>query len=361
MTHTNAFHRRPAAARWVAAALLASLSSGTGCARIARLDIVRPALLNAAPFGNTYQVHAFEGDVESVVYVQSRLRQRIANSLNRSIALVEAQGGLVFVGAIPRVEYSQSETRNNVRCTHRERVNGRERNVDHTCTEITRIGVVETQVEFRIVQGSTGQVLATRVYDSSESVRVRGRIGPYASDFIPFPLIDQRALRDGALEDAVERFSRVILPWRDHLELNFEGCAGEARCTQGFDAVQAGRLDVAEALFTAVVGDDTSPVAEQQRERVGEAHYNRAMVRTIQNNYIGASADLQRAIGLLPQRDVYRARLHELEILARDQQLLRQQLAQPAQPAAVSGGEPVPDAQPQPQPQPAQSAQPIAL
>lgn len=338
-----------------ALAVGALLSSATGCARVARLDIVRPALINAAQFGNTYQVHAFEGDVESVLYVQSALRNRIANSLNRSIALVEVQGGLVFMGSIPRVEYFQRDVVRDARCTHRERVNGRDRDVEHRCVEITRIGEVQTRVEFRIVQGSTGQVLATRVYDSAESVRVRGRTGPYGADFIPFPIIDQRALRDGALEDAIERFSRVILPWRDQLELNFEGCAGDGRCGQGYEAVRANNLEAAESLFTSVVGDDNAPVAEQQRERVGEAHYNRAMVRTIRGNYMGASADLQLAIGLLPGRALYRARLRELEFFARDQELLRQQMASPAAP---SGGEVAP---PQTQPQQPQTEQPLAL
>lgn len=326
-------------AHLILCASLAIASLGAqGCYRTAQLDVVRPASLNAAPYGNNFEVLPVEGDPSAGERIRQALRQRITESLNRAITLSETGGAIAIQAAIRRLELNVNDERANGTCSHTERVNGRDVNRSHTCTNITRIGTLSAQVELRVFVTNNQQVIFTRTYDATQVTRVRGREGPYRADFIALGNIDPIPLRDAALDEIVERFARVILPWRDTVELNFEGCDGDARCTQAYDRVQQRDLQGAEQLVTQVIGADGAPVPEQQRVRVGEAYYNRAMVRLIRGLYGGAYLDLQHAIQLLPDREGYRTRYQQLEQLARDQDAMRQQQGIDETPGAGSNG-----------------------
>ncbi len=323
--------------------LLATTMASQACYRTAQLDVVRPAMINAAPYGNTYEVRNVDGDPQAAEHIRSELRARIVASLNRGLSLAETNGALALVGNIRRLEYSENDTRTDATCSHTETVDGREERRENPCVNVARNGEVQAQIEFRVFVVATQQVLFTRTYDATRSTRVNGREGPYRTDNIALRPIDQGPLRNGAIDEIVGRFARVILPWMDTVELNFEGCDGDARCGQAYEAVQQRNLEGAERLVTAVVGQDGATVPDAQRARVGEALYNRAMIRMIRGLYGGAFIDLQRAIELLPQRQGFRTRYQQLEQLARDQDALREQqgvtdtTVQPAEQGQVLG------------------------
>jgi tetratricopeptide (TPR) repeat protein len=306
--------------------VLVMLCCASACARrTAELSVVRPALINAAPFGNQYEVRAFDGDPVAAAFIGRALRARIVQSLNRSIVLVEQGGGLAISGEIGRLEYSEREERERATCYRTEGSGSSQQTVSYACTRPVRVGTLAALVEFRVAVASSGQVLFARAYEASRSARVEG--APGAITVSPEAVtLDARAMRDDALEELVERFSRVILPWRQTVEVTFEPCDGDARCDQGYQAVQAQRLDVADALFTRVLEADRGAVAHEQRTRVADAYYNRAMVRLIQGQFGPAFMDLQRALQLDPQRELFRQRFQLLENLARDQEALRQQV-----------------------------------
>jgi hypothetical protein len=190
---------------------------------------------------------------------------------------------------------------------------------------VVRRGEAHSTIEFTVVGVATGQVMFSRQYEGSRSAQSTGRVGPYPSDTIALAPLDHHGMMLASLEDTVAQFARVILPWTDSVELRFEGCDGDDRCAQGYSAVQAQRLDAAEALFTAVIGAEGAAVPPPQRERVGDAYYNRAMLRMIRGTYGGAFIDLQRAMELRPGRSEWTERYRELELLARDQEALRAQ------------------------------------
>jgi hypothetical protein len=316
------------------AAMLGVMLIAQGCARTARLDVVRPATLNAAPFGNSFEVRSFEGDPEGATLVQGALRERILASLNRAITLVERDGGLAVQGGIVRFQYDETEAREAEQCSHSETVNNQVRTVNHPCTRLIRRGVAQAAVTFSVVVPATGQVLFSRTYESSRRDERTGRAGPYPQDRIDPAPLDAVGLKTGAIRDVVDGFARVILPWRDTLELEFEGCGGDARCDRAYAALREQRLETAEGMYSTVIGAEGAPVPPPERPRVGDAYFNRAMVRMIRGNYGAAFIDLQRALELRPDRDAWRERYRALEELARDQDSLRaQQGLAPAQAA----------------------------
>ncbi len=333
---------RAALQRALISCVALAAAGAPGCYRTAQLDIVRPAMLNGAPYGNTYDVRPVEGDPEAGEQIRANLRARIVNSLNRAIVLLETGGSIAVQANVRSVAYNENETRAEATCSHTERVGGRDVSRNHPCTSLVRTGELRAQVEFRVLVAATNHVLFSRSYDSARTRRVTGRVGPYPADTVAMVAIDPVALRAEALDDVVAQFAPVILPWRDTVEVNFEGCDGDARCTQAYEAVQQRALEPAEQLVTQVIGQEGAPVAEAQRVRVGEAYYNRAMVRMLRGTYGGAFIDLQRAIELQPQRDTFRQRYRQLEQLARDQEALREQ----------HGVSETPEAQPQAQPAP---------
>jgi hypothetical protein len=330
--------------------VLVLLCCASACARrAAELSVVRPAVINAAPFGNRYEVREFDGDPVASAYIGRALRARIVQSLNRSIVLVEQGGGLAISGSIGRLEYGEREERARATCSRTEgtsntqrtdtsfswgqaasgsRTEGTsntQRTVSYECTRPVRVGTLAALVEFRVTVTGSGEVIFARSFETSRTARIEGL--PGAVSVSPNEgTIDAGALRDDALEELVERFSRVILPWRQTVEVTFETCDGDARCDQGYQAVQAQRLDVADALFTRVLEADRGAVAAEQRTRIADAYYNRAMVRMIQGQFGPAFMDLQRALQLDPQRELFQQRFQLLENLARDQEALRQQV-----------------------------------
>ncbi len=325
---TESFFRSCAGARLAFSLLTAAFAAGC-TSRTAQLEVIRPAMLNAAPFGNTFEVREFQGDPGVSIQLQTMLRSRISSSLNHAIALVPANGGLVIRGTILRYDFHVEEQRANETCSHTETVNGTQRSVNHACVVITITGIASATVNYSVVVAATNQIIFSREYPMQSRGTMRRKEGPYPADNVILGQLDQPGLMGDALTQTVDQFARVILPWSDTVEVSFEGCAGDARCNQAYEAVQAQRLEVAEQILTAVTGPDGAPVTETDRNRVSEAVYNRAMVRMLRGTYGGAFMDLQRAIELRPDKEDWRGRFQALEQLARDQDALRAQQGLP--------------------------------
>ncbi|MDP3277104.1 MAG: hypothetical protein Q8Q09_18070 [Deltaproteobacteria bacterium] len=296
----------------------------SGCARRAQLDVLRPAMLNAAAHGYSYEVRNFDGNPSATSEVIATLRTAISTSLNPAIVLVNQQGGLVIEGGVGEYFYTEQESRDNATCSHQEGSGSSRRTVQHACTRIVRVGRASARVDFRVTATSSNQVVYARSFANTAERRATWQVGPYPADNTVPVAIDPNRVLSEALQGAVQPFMHVILPWRDSIELEFEGCGGDARCNQGFEAVQARDLVSAERLFSAVVGS-TPPSNAGEIERVSDALYNRAQVRMLQGVYGGAFVDLQQALQLRPTREQWRTRYSQLEQLAQDQAALRAQ------------------------------------
>jgi hypothetical protein len=310
----------------------AALLATAACARTATFRVTHPALINAAAVGNTMTVGGFadNGHPMAAEEIRTNLATRIANSLNRSIRLLPAGGGITITGAILANDYTESFTRNTRTCTRSvltTDAQGRQTTTtqSYPCTDVTRRGHAVAQIQFRIIATASGQTIFDRVYEREADRTTTGIESQY--EMRAPDVIDAARLLYDLRSDLVEQFARVILPWQEDVTVEFEDCAGDPHCSEGFEAARHGDLAAAERHFTAVVGTNVAAAAAnpQQAERIGEALYNRGLVRAYMGRYAQAVTDINRAIQLRPGNERWAEELQNIQSLARDQEALRAQ------------------------------------
>lgn len=319
-----------------AMALSASLSAG--CARrTATFTVTRPAMVNAAAVGNTMQVAGIAAptglpqDVQAAAEIVSNLTQRISNSLNRSIRLVTQGGGVTIGGMIVANQYSERIEVNHRTCTRSvpyrdSRGQTSYRSESYACTDLRRIGQGVVRLQFTITRGADNAVIFDQTYEDSANVVTTGIRSPYENRD-PNP-IDGMGMLFNIRNTLVEHFAHVILPWNENVTVTFEDCDGDALCTQAYQQVQANNLAGAEALYTQLLTPFANPATQipgNMAEKVGEALYNRGLVRMYLGRYSTAVADITRAIALRPDESDWQQNLTEAQRMSRDQEALRQQ------------------------------------
>lgn len=318
-------------------AMALGMAFGSGCARrTATFTVTRPAMMNAAAVGNTMQVAGIAAptglpqDVQAAAEIVADLSNRITNSLNRSIRLVTQGGGITIGGMVVANNYAERIERNTRTCTrsvpYRVGNTTQYRTESYQCTDLRRIGQAVVRLQFNITRGADNAVIFDQTYEDTGNVVTTGIQSPYETRY-PDP-IDGMALLHNVRRGLVEDFAHVILPWNENVTVRFEDCDGEAACRQGYDQVQAGNLAGAETLFGQVVGQFQNPsqqVPANLAEKIGEALYNRGLVRMYLGRYAQAVADITRAIALRPDEEDWQQNLQEAQRMARDQEALRQQ------------------------------------
>lgn len=307
---------------------LAAALAGAGCGGPrARFEIVRPALLDASPYGNTFSVAPVTGvDARAAAYVQAQLERRIAASLNPSIRLLPTGGGVVVGAQVLAHDYREEVVPSTGTCYRNESyraANGRTetRQIPYTCTRFTRNGYARSEIRFTIMLASGG-LIYDRVYEGTDSAST--------SELNRAPLpIDGNAMLLALVDRAVNNFARVILPWPDSVEVEFTDCGGGEGCDEAFRALQRNDLQTAEAIYTRILGpyENVSTVPdEEDAEIVAETLFNRGVVRAYTGSYELGIADIQRALAIQPNHDDWRVELARIEALAAEQDQLRQQI-----------------------------------
>lgn len=313
-----------------------ALAASLGCAsRAATFRVTRPAMLNAAEVGNTMTVAGITTNspahLPAAAEIVAELQGRISQSLNRSIRLLPQGGGVVIAGAVIANDYFEELTRTNRTCSRMVQ-NGVQngvpqfRNENYPCTDLVRSGVGTSRIQFTLTNGQSNQVIFNQVFDLSQRASTTGIVSAYENR--PPAFINGDLLVRQARAINVERFAHVILPWQENVTVEFEDCNGDPRCQQGYDLVRGGNLAAAEPLFTAVIAQYAAPgaaVPPDEAERVGEAFFNRGLVREYLGRHTLAVADFTRAVALRPGEEDWGAQLQDAQRQAREQEALRQQ------------------------------------
>jgi hypothetical protein len=320
MKTTPSLHRAAIAA----AAVLAL----TACGSRARFQITRPAMLDASPFGNTFEVQPFGGvDPRIGYYIQSQLQQRVTNSLNPAIRLMAGGGGVIVAGQVLDHSYREDFTSQRDTCYRSESYRdsaGRyqTRQVPYQCTRVTRHGFAHSAIRFTIMIAQSRMIVYDRVIENQDQAQTT------ATNGTP-PGIDGSGMLGGMVDTAVESFARVILPWPDEVEVAFTDCGGGEGCDRAWQQIQAGNLPGAEQIYTQILGpyaDPAAPVNPDDTDIVSDTLFNRGVVRAYSGSYELGIADIERALQVEPNHDDWRVELQNIQVLAAEQDQLRSQM-----------------------------------
>jgi tetratricopeptide (TPR) repeat protein len=327
--------------------LVASLLfTSLGCAHHVRFAVVRPAMLDASEAGNTFDVRLRSGRPDAVADIENQLRDRFARSLNPSIRLVGAGGAVLVTGDVSRHDASEELYAEATSCnrteSYRDPRTGRNttRTVSYPCTRFHRNGSATLEVRFQIFLVGSNRMIFERVYARSTSDRTTGNSiggasfsGPVYEGSIPYgavppPLNFERWFAQSRGE-VVAEFAQVVLPWEDEVDVEFTDCGSAEGCDEAISAIEAGDLEGAEAIYTEILRGYDNPalaVAPEDMEIVYDTLFNRGILRAYLGSFELALQDLNRAVELAPDEDLFRRELANIDALAEESDTLRRQM-----------------------------------
>lgn len=344
LARCSRFFTRPFAASLLfTSALLAMLG---GCAHHVRFTVVRPAMLDASEAGNTFDVRMRSGRPDAVADIENQLRDRFARSLNPSIRLVGPGGAVLVTGDVTRHDASEevfAEARSCYRTeTYRDPRTGRNatRNVPYPCTVYHRNGSAVLEVRFQIFLVGSNRMIFERVYSRTTSDRTTGNSvpgtggsGPVYPGSIPYgavpPPLNFENWFARSRGDVVAEFAQVVLPWEDEVDVEFTDCGSAEGCDEAIAAIEAGDLEGAERIYTEILRGYDNPVlavAPEDMEIVYDTLFNRGILRAYLGSFELALQDLNRAVELAPDEDLFRRELANVDALAEESDTLRRQM-----------------------------------
>lgn len=325
---------------------LASLLFLVGCAHHVSFTVVRPAMLDASEAGNTFDVRMRSGRPDAVADIESQLRDRFARSLNPSIRLIGQGGAVLVTGDIVRHDAASEVVAEATSCTrnvsYRDPRTGAmlTRSESYACTNFYRTGSATLEVRFQVVLAATGRVIFDRVYPRSTSDRVSGgsvpghvASGPVYENMVPYGARPANLDFEGWFRDArwqvVDEFARVVLPYEDEVTVEFTDCGSAEGCDEALQLIEAGDLEGAERTYTGILrGYDNASlaVAPEDTEIVADTLFNRGIVRAYLGSFELALEDLNRAVELAPDEDLFQRERANVDALAEESDALRRQM-----------------------------------
>lgn len=317
-----------------------------GCAHHVRFDVVRPAMLDASEAGNTFDVSMRSGRPDAVADIEGQLRDRFARSLNPSIRLIGQGAAVLVTGDVMRHDATSETIAEATSCTrsvpYRDPRTGNmtTRSESYPCTTYHRNGTAVVEVRFSIVLVGSNRTIFERAYSRSTSDRATGGTvpghvasGPVYEGSIPYgaqpPMLNFEGWFANARYDIVEEFARIVLPYEDEVDVEFTDCGSAEGCDEAIAALEGGDLEGAERIYTEILRGYDNPViavAPEDMEIVADTLFNRGIVRAYLGSFEIALEDLNRAVELAPEEDLFRRELANIDALAEESDRLRRQI-----------------------------------
>lgn len=291
-----------------------------GCATTVTTRVLRPALINAQPYGGTMTVGEFRGDQYEWNGIAADIRQYIREAIvgcpNGVVRFMEGQAGLTVFGRVADYTYRELVAEQRDTCTRTEGSGSNRREVRYACVHYTRNGEANVRIVFNVADGA-GQTIAAKTYEMGDSAST------FATDQPPSAIDGQGMLRSLAY-GLTDQFIRVVIPWWDTVDLPFWDCGDSPDCTRGIGLVQAGQWDQAITAFDAAAAKiQATPGFDP--EDLAEAYWNKALTQQYSNDFAGAVISLTMAMQLDPENSDYAAQLQEVQRSQADMEALRQQ------------------------------------
>ena len=191
-------------------------------------------------------------------------------------------------------------------------------------TTYTRTGVAKVQVSLRIVDASTGKVLATKTPKAERSAATSKTDDPE-----PDP-IDREALLSSARTEVIMAFLKMIAPYEEIVRLPFETTGDLPRLEQGVNFAKIGQWPQAIAAFTeSVKTADSDPRLAGKKQAY--AHLNLGLALCYSGDFDAGLAELTKAFAMKGDPD-WGAQLKECERMKTDRRKLEEQARDAAPP-----------------------------
>lgn len=290
-------------------ALLLAAACGTSSVQMV---VVRPAVINARPYGGSVSIAGFQPLRPEFYEVASQFHQELAAAVINSVGGVvqlRDSGGLIASGQIRDYSVQLTERQRIQQCTDRQQVTQSgvttTQNVQHSCTYYWLDWHAHVAVTFRVTS-SQGQTLYWRNHfaerrGTTSQVRDNTPIAPFAPPIL-------RELR----AQVVEQLAAVIVPHRVRVTATFYDCKppAEDACAQGVKFMAASNYDAALAAYSDAIARITA--AKLPPAELAKAYYDRGLVFEYSRRFDEAIADYKYAI-TLDDSSAYRNALASVE------------------------------------------------
>ncbi len=301
---------------------LCGVFAGCGQTAVSML-VVRPALINAKPFGSTVSVAGFLAAQPSWVATAEQLRVEVERAILAGhggvVPLVQHGGGLAISGTVDqittRVQYEEKEGRCPVKKVPG---GGEEQSADRPCPHRRGQWATAMLVSVRIVS-STGQVVYLR-----QLQRERTGFTAWVADAMP-TMPDLRPQMATHRQELANEIAWLVVPHQERVTEHLYDCdpPAEKMCQDGARLLASSRYDEAlNAYAAALQALQGNPKAEASD--IAEIHWNRAIVAKYARNFQLAIQSLQEAIRL-DDSARYRAELDNVQRAAADHERLLDQ------------------------------------
>jgi hypothetical protein len=290
---------RLAAPLWLLVSLLGCAACGTSTVN---LMVVRPAVINARPYGDTITVAGFQALRPEFAMPAEALRmdlsQRVIASVGGVVRLMEQGGGLIASGAVLEHGMIYVERTRVARCTEtvRHDDNGviTTEQVQQDCPYRRLDWTARVTVHLRVTTPA-GQVLYLRRHaadrhGTTQEVRGAAPIPPDSSTI----LAELRA-------EVADQMAGVLVPHRERVQTTFYDCdePAKAACEAGVRLFANSNYDGAVAAFTDAI--DKLTRAGTPNDQQAKAWWDRSVVYQFSRRFDLALTDLQKSCQLDPR------------------------------------------------------------
>ena len=300
------------------ALLLLLLLTALGCGSSVTISVPRPAQINARAHGGTLSVVPFGGHPEGARVVTQALIERARRVDDRVLIYARNGGNLIIQGSVIDFEHAETMRRTPTACPRTStaiRVG-----MGRSCYSRERRVTAFATIFFEVIDRRSGERLMTATLTDSQS---RTQRSLHSS-----PTGEGRLMLSALTEGLIERFARVIFPWREEVRVRFGRC-GEARalCDEGVQAMSVGSYGLAARAFGRAVRRLRQDGAQGRNRALAQAYWNLGLAREYAGDFERAVRAIRRARRHDPRNDDYRRELRNIRRMEEDrEELLRQGL-----------------------------------
>lgn len=276
--------------------LLGCLSCGTSTVS---MMVVRPAVLNAGPYGGTVTVAGFQAFRPDLSMPAEALRmdvaQRVRQSIGGVVRLQDQGGGLVVSGVMLDHGVVYVERNRAGKCTEtvtvvRDGVRSQQA-VERACVYHWYDWTARVAVHLRVTDAQ-GQVMYLRAHSADR------RGNTWERKDVPNPPDDPTAVLAALRAEVAEQLAAVVAPHRVRVDAIFHDCDEPARqaCEAGVKLFAASDYEGAIRAFTDAI--DRLVRANAAVDSQAKAWWDRGIVNQYSRHFDEALADFRKSCAL---------------------------------------------------------------